>query len=113
MISLQMQAIYTQVLAFPDTSDVDRLLARLRVAAWQARSLDVDTAQPVGDFWLLTADLVDIHRSPLAPDAQRAQARRLLQRFLDQHPDARQSDAVKAALAHLPDQPQPPMPVNP
>lgn len=100
-LSVQMQALYTQLVEDPPADQVDRLLSRLRAAARRAKSLDQTDADAIGDFWLMTADLLDLNRMDIRPSSHQAQAAELMSDYIADHPDAGPTAEVKAALAEL------------
>lgn len=100
-LSVQMQALYTQIVEDPRNEHVERLLSQLRAAARRAKSLDQPDADAVGDFWLMMAELLDLNRMNLNVDDRRAQAAELMNRYIKNHPDAAPTVDVRAALGEL------------
>jgi len=70
-LSVQMQALYAQITEASDTMEIDRLLSRLRSAARRTKAIPLPSAKGVGDFWLMTAELFDLNRTPLSVEARR------------------------------------------
>jgi len=100
-LSVQMQALYTQIVEDPRNEHVDRLLSQLRAAARRTKSLDQPDADAVGDFWLMTSELLDLNRMKLSIDERRAQSAELMNEYITDHPEAEPTADVKAALADL------------
>ncbi len=102
-LSVQMQSLYARLAADPRAAEADRLVARLRAAARRAKALELpDRAAAVeGDFWLMTADLVDVNRIGLPHAERQAQAAQLMAEFLKKHPAAPMADDVRAVYAQL------------
>ncbi len=100
-MGLDMQAIYAQVVEFPESTDVDRQLSQLRATARRVKTLDHANARAVGDFWLMTAELLDMNRMDLPADARREQAEQLMRDYLQRHPFAPPSEEVRSAWTQL------------
>lgn len=100
-LSVQMQALYAQITETIDPGQVDRLLSRLRSAARRTKAIDLPQAPAVGDFWLMTAELFDLNRTPLSVKAQREQAAALMAEYLEDHPEAGPSESVRTAYIEL------------
>lgn len=99
-LSVQLQSIYTRLIEYPDSSDVDHLLGRLRAAARRIKAIDLRGELPgaVGDFWLLTAELYDMNRMKLPLEARRQQAAGLMKDFLAKHADWPAAMDVREAM---------------
>lgn len=99
-MSVQLQSIYTRLIEYPDSSDVDHLLGRLRAAARRIKAIDLRGELPgaVGDFWLLTAELYDMNRMKLPLEARRQQAAGLMKDFLAKHADWPAAMDVREAM---------------
>lgn len=104
-LNLQLQSIYTRLVEYPDASDVDRQLGRLRAAARRIKTInlpgDKTSCTSVGDFWLMTAELYDMNRTKLPLDARKKQAAALMKDFLAKHPDWPAAMDVREALVQL------------
>ncbi|MFA7235983.1 MAG: hypothetical protein WC058_03880 [Phycisphaeraceae bacterium] len=97
-MSVQLQSIYTRLIEYPDSSDVDHLLGRLRAAARRIKAIELPGAGAVGDFWLMTAELYDMNRMKLPLEARRQQAAGLMKDFLAKHSDWPAAMDVREAM---------------
>ncbi len=100
-LSVQMQADYANIVDAPSDADISGYLTNLRTNARWAKTLEVDEARSTGDFWLMTAELVEINRSPLPLEARQRQAAEQMDEYLDRHPDAPPAKSVRQALTSL------------
>lgn len=101
VLSVQMQAIHLRLMTFPEAEDFDRLLARLRGTARRVKAMDVPESAAMGDFWQLTAEMIDVNRSGLALADRQAQAAQLIADFLERHPDSVPAESARASLQQL------------
>ena len=106
-LSLQMQSLYSRIERWPNDPQVDRYLFRLRAAARRTKTLDQADAPAVADFWLMTADLYDINRLDLPTDQRVRQMQELFDAYLADHGAGPTSDAVRAMVTQLTEQPTP------
>lgn len=100
-LSVRLQAIYTAITDEPHAEGVDQLIKRLRITARRAKTVDDERAKPVGDFWLMTADLLEIGRTRLPLAERQAQAALVMSEYLERHGKSEAVDDVKAALVEL------------
>ncbi|MHB1157160.1 MAG: hypothetical protein ACYC26_10010 [Phycisphaerales bacterium] len=109
-LNVQLQSIYTRLIEYPDSPDVDHLLGRLRAAARRIKAIDLPGELPgagselpgaVGDFWLLTAELYDMNRMKLPLEARRQQAAGLMKDFLAKHADWPAAMDVREAMEQV------------
>ncbi len=128
-LSVQLQAIYTAITDEPHAEGVDQLIKKLRITARRAKTVDDEQAKPTGDFWLMTADLLEIGRTRLPLAERQTQAAQVMGEYLERHGESEAAPEVKAALTELnkargiadepeeaetPDEPAPtPAPVEP
>ena len=106
-VGLQMQALYRLSVSWPDASDADQHLTDLRTTASRARSVGVAEAEAVGDFWLMTTDLIDINRADLPASQRLLQIQQRLTDYLAAHTTGPASDAVRQSLADVQQAAQP------
>jgi hypothetical protein len=100
-MSVQMQAIYTRLAGYPAAEDFDRMLSRLRATARRTKALNDPRAGSIGDFWLLTAELVDINRSGLSAAERQEQANQLMSEYARRHPMGPPAREVREAQEKL------------
>jgi len=100
-LSVQMQALYARITEATDAMETDRLLSRLRSAARRTKAIDLPQAPAIGDFWLMTAELFDLNRTPLSTEARREQAAALMAEYLEDHPEAGPAESVRTAYIDL------------
>jgi len=100
-LSVQMQALYARITEATDAMETDRLLSRLRSAARRTKAIDLPQAPAIGDFWLMTAELFDLNRTPLSTEAKREQAAALMAEYLEDHPEAGPAESVRTAYIDL------------
>lgn len=93
--SLHMQALHAYVTIFPYDVRVETYLGRMRQTAERAKTLPGEQARPIGDFWLLAADLVELERTDLSLDQQRERTKPLLRAYLRKHRDHPAAYAVR------------------
>ncbi len=85
-----------------------RRLQQLRSAAEKIRALEVPTAQPAADYWVLLADLAEAVDLGDSVGPRQVLARRLLTAYLDKHRGSRAGREyvidARLSLAHLLDE---------
>lgn len=100
-LNMLAQGLYVQMTRFTEPRLADRLRSKLRITARQAKAIELASAEAIGDFWLLTADLYEINHSELAAKARQQQAAELMADYLADYPDAETSPGVAEALEQL------------
>ena len=100
-LSVQMQADYASIVDAPSDADISGYLTNLRTNARWAKTLDLPDARSTGDFWLMTADLVEINRSRMPLSARQQEAAERMDTYLLRHPDAAPAKSVRQALVTL------------
>ena len=100
-LSVRLQALYTAITDEPHAEGVDQRIKRLRITARRAKTVDDERAKPVGDFWLMAADLLEIGRTELPLAERQAQAALVMSEYLERHGESEAAEDVAAALADL------------
>ena len=100
-VGLQMQALYRLSVSWPQAPDADQHLTDLRTTAHRTKSVGVPEAEAVGDFWLMTTDLIDINRADLPATQRLQQIQQRLTDYLAAHTTGPASDAVRQSLADV------------
>lgn len=102
--NLVMRARYVQAQQaqrFNREAEASVRIAQLRSGAWQTMANSATNARPVGDFWLLQADLFDINRAALDRNQRQISTITRIERFLSQRDRAnkdRPSDGEEQAM---------------
>ncbi|MEX2670609.1 MAG: hypothetical protein WD294_00725 [Phycisphaeraceae bacterium] len=99
--SLHMQALHGYIAAFPEDPRVGTYRGRLRATAERTAHLADPQAEAVGDFWQLTADLIDIRLSEAEVAEKREQMAPLLRAYLREHEDHPAGYAARQMLREL------------
>ncbi|MBI1372925.1 MAG: hypothetical protein GC159_09215 [Phycisphaera sp.] len=99
--NIELQALYLRMVRWPRDAAFDAYHRRLRDVAGQARQIKLPDADALGDFWLMTADLIEVNRSDHALKEKQKRVQKLLTTYLTEHPDGPSAAACKQALSDL------------
>lgn len=99
--SLQLQAIYLRLSRWPKDPMRDSLLLQMESSARKLAEMDEPQAGPLGEFWLMMAQILQINQGAEPPLARRGRFAELLEKYLEKHPAAAPSESVKQMLADL------------
>ncbi len=100
-LSVQSQALYRRLTVWPDDATAEKQLLRLRSAARQFKTVKETQAVAIGDFWLLTASLLELNRDNLPELERNTQAIQMMEDYLTRHAKAEPAADVKLGLDRL------------
>lgn len=100
-LSVQSQALYRRLTVWPEDASADKQLLRLRSAARQFKTVKETQAVAIGDFWLLTASLLELSRDNLPELERNTQAIQLMEDYITRYEKAEPAADVKLGLDRL------------